>query len=401
MSNFQCMLGKYIFMEKLLLSTFVLFLCFSACTNEPKQEKESIPLSALDQVELPAQSDFQAAIEGKKVDLFYLSSQKLRAAITNYGGRLVSLWVEDSSGTARDIVLGFNSLEEYSSGKNEKYHGATIGRYANRIAKGKFSLNGTDYSLAKNNDSNHLHGGDVGFESVVWEVEQVSDSSLTLSYFSKDMEEGYPGNLQVELTYTLSGNEMDISFRAKTDKASPVNLCNHAFFNLNGEGSGTVHKHWFTIAADHITPVDETLIPTGEIQPVEGTVFDFRKPARIHERIEALDEQLLTGNGYDHNFVLAMEDRDSPQFIARVKGDRSGIIMEMHSTEPGVQFYGGNFMNGSNIGKSGEAYHYRTAFCLEPQHFPDSPNHSNFPSTILEPGESYETTTIYSFTQAK
>ena len=387
-------------MKKLLLPIFMVFMTISAC-QDGKSDANELSSSIWDNISLPAKADFQAEMDGKKVELFQLSSAGIRAAVTNYGGRLVSLWVEDSTGKPVDIVLGFNSLTEYSDGSNEKYHGATIGRYANRIAKGKFSLNGEDYTLAVNNDPNHLHGGDKGFESVVWDAVLENDSTLKLTYLSKDGEEGYPGNLDVVQYYKLSGNNMEVSFEAKTDKATPVNLCNHAFFNLNGEGSGTVHKHWFTIAADNFTPVDETLIPTGEIKAVDGSVFDFREPARIHDRIEALDEQLLTGNGYDHNFVLAMEPKASPEFMARVKGDRSGIIMEMHSTEPGVQFYGGNFMNGSNIGKSGNAYHYRTAFCLEPQHFPDSPNKDNFPSSILQPEDTYQTTTMYSFSKAK
>ncbi|MEM8891657.1 MAG: aldose epimerase family protein [Bacteroidota bacterium] len=387
-------------MKKLLLPIFMVFLTISSCQEEKSEEKE-LSSSIWDEISLPNTADFQAEMDGKKVELFQLSSAGIRAAVTNYGGRLVSLWVEDSTGKPVDIVLGFNSLTEYSDGSNEKYHGATIGRYANRIAKGKFSLNGEDYSLAVNNDPNHLHGGDKGFESVVWDAVQENDSTLKLSYLSKDGEEGYPGNLEVIQYYKLNGNKMEISFEAKTDKATPVNLCNHAYFNLNGEGSGTVHKHWITIAADNFTPVDETLIPTGEIKAVDESVFDFREPARIHDRIEALDEQLLTANGYDHNFALAMEPKASPEFMARVKGDRSGVIMEMHSTEPGVQFYGGNFMDGSNIGKSGKAYHYRTAFCLEPQHFPDSPNKDNFPSSILQPEDTYQTTTIYSFSKAK
>ncbi|MDW3646223.1 MAG: aldose epimerase family protein [Bacteroidia bacterium] len=387
-------------MKKLLLPIIMVFLTISACQEEKKEQKADSS-SALDKISLPAKADFQAEMDGKKVELYHLRSAGIRAAITNYGGRLVSLWVEDSTAKPVDIVLGFNTLTEYSDGSNEKYHGATIGRYANRIAKGKFSLNGEDYTLAVNNDPNHLHGGDKGFESVVWDAVQENDSTLKLSYLSKDGEEGYPGNLEVVQYYKMSGNQMEISFEAKTDKATPVNLCNHAFFNLNGEGSGTVHKHWITIAADNFTPVDESLIPTGEIKAVDESVFDFREPARIHDRIEALDEQLLTGNGYDHNFVLAMEPKASPEFMARVKGDRSGIIMEMHSTEPGVQFYGGNFMNGSNIGKTGNAYHYRTAFCLEPQHFPDSPNKDNFPSSILQPEDIYQTKTLYSFSKAK
>ncbi|MEM6801428.1 MAG: aldose epimerase family protein [Bacteroidota bacterium] len=388
-------------MKKLLLLIFMVFLTISACQeNKSTSEAPKAP-SVWDNISLPAAQNFQTEFAGKAVNLYTLQTNDIRLAITNYGGRIVSLWVKDSTGVPRDIVLGFNTIEDYSNGKNGKYHGATIGRYANRIAKGKFSLNGETYSLATNNDPNHLHGGEVGFESVVWEAIQTNDSSLTLSYLSKDGEEGYPGNLSVEQTISLSANAMEISFRATTDKATPVNLCNHAYFNLNGEGSGTVHKHWITIAADHFTPVDESLIPTGEIREVEGSVFDFRTVGRIHDRIEDMDEQLLVGKGYDHNFVLARESKEKPEFMARVKGDRSGIIMEMHSTEPGVQFYGGNFMDGSNVGKSGEKYYYRTAFCLEPQHFPDSPNQSNFPNTILEPGETYYTTTIYSFHQAK
>ncbi|HEX2535475.1 MAG TPA: aldose epimerase family protein, partial [Chitinophagaceae bacterium] len=277
----------------------------------------------------------------------------------------------------------------------EPYFGATIGRYGNRIAKGRFTLDGKTYTLFTNNGPNTLHGGKKGFQAVVWDARQPNDSTLELHYLSKDGEEGFPGNLDVTVTYRLTAaNELAIDYRATTDRRTPVNLTNHAFFNLNGEGSGTINNHVLQVHADRYTPVDSTLIPTGKIEPVEGTPFDFRKPVAIGSRVEEKNEQLAFGGGYDHNFVL---NGTGMKAAARVTGDQSGIVMDVLTEEPGLQFYGGNFMQGKNTFKTGVRDEYRTAFCLETQHFPDSPNQPSFPSTVLQPGQTYQTRSVYRF----
>ncbi|MCC9134903.1 aldose epimerase family protein [Pontibacter silvestris] len=347
---------------------------------------------------LPAREDFQQTIDGKQTDLYILKNKNnVQAAITNYGGRVISLLVPDKNGKMTDVIVGFNDVASFTEGA-DTYFGATIGRYGNRIANGKFTLDGQEYSLATNNGANHLHGGDKGFSRVVWDANQVDDKTLELTYLSEDMEEGYPGNLNVTVTYTLTDdNELKIDYKATTDKKTVVNLTNHSFFNLNGVGSGTVGEHVMQIFADTYTPVDSTLIPTGELAPVESTPFDFREPTAIGARIDQDNQQIKFGNGYDHNFVLNTGQEPGMTHAAKVIGNETGIVMDVYTEEPGIQFYSGNFLEGANTIKGGNKDEFRTAFCLETQHFPDSPNQPNFPSTTLDKGETYSTTTSYKF----
>lgn len=337
---------------------------------------------------------FQKTIDGKKTDLFFLKNDHIELAITNYGARLVSFLVPDQKGTIRDIVVGFDDLDKYVQAE-ERYYGAIVGRYANRIAKGKFTLDGKDYVLATNNGANHLHGGTKGFQNVVWDVVEGSNETLLLKYSSKDGEEGYPGNLDAMVRYTLNGNNLEIDFRASTDKNTVFNITNHAFFNLNGQGSGSILDHQLMINADHYTPIDETSIPLGEIAPVENTPFDFRNSTSIGSRINKEEQQLKHGSGYDHNYVLKRQDNHSLELAAKAIGDKSGIVLEVLTTEPGMQFYSGNFMKGKHSIKYGYKDETRTAFCLETQHYPDSPNRSHFPSTVLKPGEVFKSKTIF------
>jgi aldose 1-epimerase len=326
------------------------------------------------------------------------NSNGMEARITNYGGILVSLLVPDKTGRLEDVVLGYDSLSSYV--KNNPYFGALIGRYGNRIAKGKFTLDGKEYSLAINNGANTLHGGVKGFDKVVWDAKEQkgkTGQSLVLTYFSKDGEEGYPGNLRVKVVYTLTEkNELKIEYTATTDKATVVNLTHHSYFNLAGAVTGDILSHELMINADKFTPIDEGLIPTGELKSVTGTPFDFTKSAEIGSRINTDDQQLKFGKGYDHNFVLNGKAKGL-SLAARVEEKTTGRVMEVLTTEPGVQFYSGNFLDGTNIGKGGAAYKFRYGFCLETQHFPDSPNEPKFPSTVLKPGRKYSTTTVYRF----
>lgn len=341
---------------------------------------------------------FAESINGKQTRLFILENDSIRAAITNYGGRLVSLWVPGKDGKMTDVVLGFDSLQPYIQ-STEPYFGASIGRYGNRIAKGKFSIDGKEYSLPVNNPPNTLHGGKVGFESRVFDAEQVSDSSLVLTYLSPDGEQGFPGNLKVKIVYTLTNDRgLQLDYEATTDAKTVVNLTNHAFWNLNGEGSGTILNHTLWINADKYTPVDAGLIPTGEFAPVAGTPFDFTAPEKIGTRIDTnANEQLKNGRGYDHNFVLNESSSDSMRHAAWIIGDQSGIRMDIYTREPGLQFYSGNFMQSKNAMKRGIKDDFRTSFALETQHFPDAPNQPGFPSTLLSPGEVYQTRSVYRF----
>jgi len=331
--------------------------------------------------------------DGKNVDLFYLTNKNGTVVkITNYGGIITSIIVPDKNGKFDDIVLGFNTLNKYL--KAHPYFGAIIGRYANRISKAKFFLNGNEYKLATNNGKNHLHGGIKGFDKVLWkakEIKKENEICLKLSYLSKDGEEGYPGNLSIIVTYSLTNNdELKIDYEAETDKATPINLTNHSYFNLKGAGKSDILSHVLTIYADKYTPVDKGLIPTGELKKVKGTPMDFLKPYAIGLRIKEVK------GGYDHNFVLNHKKGIlSP--AARVYEPETGRVIEILTTQPGIQFYSGNFLNGTIKGKNGKQYNKHYGFCLETQHFPDSPNLPNFPSTILKPGEKYSQTTIYKF----
>jgi aldose 1-epimerase len=325
----------------------------------------------------------------------------LTLRVTNWGGRIMSLKVPDKNGTLADIVLGYDSADQYRNGN--PYFGALIGRVGNRIAKGKFVLEGKEYSLTINNGANSLHGGPRGFHNVYWQaiVPSTSTHTLELRYLSHDGEEGYPGNLDVKVIYTLTDqNELTIDYVATTDKTTVVNLTHHSFFNLAGEGRGDILNHEIMIQADRFTPVDPGLIPSGELKRVEGTPFDFRKPHAIGERIGDNDDQLHAGKGYDHNWVLNKKG-DGLSLAARGTEPVSGRVMEVWTTEPGLQFYSGNFLNGKDIGKGGKPYPFRGALCLEAQHFPDSPNHPEFPSVVLKPASKYEQKTMYKFLTTK
>lgn len=343
--------------------------------------------------------NFKTNIKGKFVDLYTLKNNNgLTTQITNYGGRVVSLWVPDNNGDFEDIVLGYESIEGYLN-SNEIYFGALIGRYGNRIEKGRFMLNDSVYKLATNNGENHLHGGINGFNNVVWDAKKLSVSELELTYLSKDGEEGYPGNLNVKVIYSLTdNNELAIKYEATTDKATPVNLTHHSYFNLQGAGKGTINNHLLQINASHFTPIEEDLIPIGELKHVKNTPFDFTKPTEIGKCVDVDSNQIKFGLGYDHNFVL---DGTGLRVVAKVEEPISGRVMEVITNEPGMQFYTGNFLNGNDIGKGNLPYKYREAFCLETQHFPNSPNQTNFPSTILNPEDSYESTCIYKFSIKK
>jgi len=337
--------------------------------------------------------------DGKNVDLYALTNSKgTEARITTYGGTLVSLKVPDKNGKLGDVVLGYDSLADYQ--KATSYFGALIGRYGNRIAKGKFSIDGKEYKLAVNNGVNHLHGGLKGFDKVIWTASpsiQADGAHLELTYLSRDGEEGYPGSLNVKVDYVLTeNNELKIIYSATTDRPTVVNLTHHSYFNLAGAGQGTILDHQLTLNADHFTPTDSGSIPIGELRSVKGTPFDFTKATAIGARIDQADEQLKFGNGYDHNFVLNKKNGDL-SLAATVYESTSGRVMEVFTTEPGVQFYTGNFLDGSIKGKSGQNYPRRSGFCLEAQHFPDSPNQPKFPSTVLRPGKIYTQTSIYKF----
>ena len=343
--------------------------------------------------------DFQTDLNGKKTDLYFLQNGDIRAAVTNFGGRIVGLETPDRDGNLTDIVTGFSTIKDYITAK-EAFHGALIGRYGNRIAKGEFTLDGQTYSLPVNNDPNHLHGGPDGFHNVVWDVKNVTDTTITLFYLSKDGEMGYPGNLSVTVEYTITkDNNFIIDYHATTDKKTVINLTSHPFFNLGGEGSGTINDHILTINADHYTPVDETMIPLGIIAPVSGTPFDFRNGKPIGRDLDESIDQLAYARGYDHNYVLnRTEGSGEVHFAASVSEPESGRKMIVYTQEPGLQFYGGNFTDGTTILKSGQAHRFRESFALETQHFPDSPNQPDFPSTVLQPGQDYKTRTIYHFT---
>jgi aldose 1-epimerase len=346
---------------------------------------------------LPEKKLFEQIFEGQHVHLFYLKKGSLQAAFTNYGARLVSLLAPDAKGTMQDVVIGLESLDAYL-GARSSFLGSTVGRYANRIAFGKFSLDGQAYQVPTNLGRHHLHGGYQNFQEKVWDAKQVDEATIVFSYRSADGEEGYPGNLEVTATYQLTeANELSISYEATTDKSTVVNLTNHAYFNLNGQGSGTVLGHVLEINADAITEADAESIPTGVLMPVAETPFDFRTPQPIGSGIDADHEQIRFGSGYDHNFVLNKMEGEGPGFAARATGDETGIVMEVYTTEPGVQLYTANFLKGDVQLRSGAMDNKNCGFCLETQHFPDSPNQPAFPSTRLDQGEVYRSQTVYAF----
>ena len=371
---------------RLVLATSVLIV--SAC-NRPASEPERSRSTT--------RHSFGTTADGSNVDLYTLTNNRgMEVKVATLGATIVSLKAPDRQGQFADVVLGWDTIEGYRA--NTPFLGVVVGRYGNRIAKGRFMLDGATYTLATNNGPNHLHGGVKGFDKAIWTarlVERPDGPAIQLDYASKDGEEGYPGSLAASVVYTLTDeNQLRIDYSATTDKKTVVNLTNHSYFNL--AGAGDVLRHEVTINADRFTPVDATLIPTGVLQPVAGTPFDFTKPTAIGARIDDPHEQIKFGGGYDHNFVL---NRTGPglSLAARVSEPVSGRILEVHTTEPGVQFYTGNFLDGSITGKGGQVYNRRTGFCLETQHFPDSPNQPSFPSTVLEPGQRYQTTTVFAF----
>ncbi|MDR9407742.1 MAG: aldose epimerase family protein [Balneolaceae bacterium] len=364
-----------------LLSAILLLTAFFACTSEQDQTADQ-------QIET---EEFGTMDDGRSVELFTLTNENgMKVSITNYGGIVTSIRVPDNDGNIEDVVLGFDDLEKYKAG--HPFFGAIAGRYANRIANGQFELNGEVYELARNNGENHLHGGNEGFDKKLWDAEVNEDeNSVTLSYLSPDGEEGYPGNLDVDVTYTLTeNNELQIDYHATTDKATVVNLTNHSYFNLSGDPSQGILDHLLTIQADRYTPVDEGLIPTGELRAVGGTPFDFTEPETVGARIESIPP------GYDHNYVLN-NPNSGVRKITTVEHEESGRIMEVYTDQPGVQLYTGNFLDGSITGHHRVPIEQYAALCLETQTFPDSPNKPDFPTPVLNPGETYETTTIYQF----
>ena len=360
----------------------------SETANQELESKNSI-----------GKSYFGTTNEGVDADLYTLTNNKgVELKITNYGGIVTSFKVPDNDDEFEDVVLGYDSLSGYL--EETPYFGAIVGRYANRIAQAKFTLDEQEYSLAQNNGENTLHGGLTGFDKVVWEAEEIQTDNavgLRLSYLSKDMEEGYPGNLEVEVIYTLDNeNAFKIDYKATTDKKTVINLTHHSYFNLKGKIDSDILDHFVTINASRFLPVDSNLIPTGELWEVAGSPFDFTQPKAIGERINDDNEQLKLGLGYDHCWVIDREN-DELILVASVMEPTSGRIMEVYSTEPGIQLYTGNFLDGTISGKDGMVYQHRYGFCLETQHYPDSPNKPEFPSVVLEPGDTYLSSTIYKF----
>lgn len=387
-------------MKNIQIAAVVLLALFQFNCKEKKEdstEKETAEIVS-DSIQPVLESkNFDTLIDGKKVSLYWIENKGIKAAFTNYGGRLIGLWVSDKIGKQTDVVAGMNSVRGFKT-STEPYFGATIGRVGNRIAKGKFTLDGKQYQIPVNNGKNALHGGVKGFQDVVWDAVKTNENTLVFSYISPEGEQGFPGNLAVKVTYTITDDTaIKMEYEAATDKTTIVNLTNHAFFNLNGEGSGSILNHELQIYADKFTPVDEGLIPTGEFQPVKNTPFDFTSKHTIGERIETKEEQLKFGKGYDHNYVLKGTKKDGLHHAATISGDKSGIILDIYTQEPGLQFYSGNFMQGKNILKSGAKDDFRTAFALETQHFPDAPNQTKFASIVLKPGEKYHTVSYYLF----
>jgi len=339
-------------------------------------------------------------VDESRMELFTLvNANGMKVTITNFGGKVVSILVPDKNGKLADVVLGYDSLSQYPSGN--PYYGALIGRFGNRIANGRFTLEGQEYTLATNNGPNALHGGPGGFHNVLWKAKPFTNEvgqGLELAYESRDGEEGYPGHMRVTVIYLLSqDNELIMAYDATTSKPTVVNMTHHSFFNLKGEGNGDILGHQFEIFGEHFLPVDSTLIPTGEIRSVKGTPFDFLAPHSAGERIFQEDEQLKFGNGYDHCWVVSQAFAGEMVLMARVTEPESGRVLEVRSTEPGLQFYSGNFLSKKEVGKGRKVYDFRSAFCLEPQYYPDSPNKPQFPSTVLKPNEHYNQRTIYRF----
>ena len=351
------------------------------------------------EIKLVDADNFTSSINGKNVNLYTLKSKNgMTMQVTNYGGHVVSLWVPDKNGHFDDIVLGHNTLKEYIDYEGERFIGCVVGRYANRIANGQFYIDSIRYNIPQNNNGQSLHGGLKGLDQVIWDVDSVTPNKIYLSYTSPDGEEGYPGTLKLNMDYSLTDdNEFIIQYHATTDKPTVINLSHHGFFNLKGEGRGSINDHLLTIYADSITPVNNVLIPTGQLMAVEGTPFDFRKATAIGKRVDTDNEQLKNANGYDHNWVLDRKSAYDIELAASVYEPSSGRYLEVFTDQPGLQFYGGNFFNGSGKGKYSPTIDYREALALETQKFPDSPNQPNFPSARLNPDETYRHPCIYKF----
>ena len=368
------------------------------CKGNQKEDKQANTTQKTDSVTID-KKEYGTTPEGQKVAIYTLKNQKgMEVNIMTYGGIITSLKVPNKAGVSQDVVIGFNNLEQYT--KANPYFGAIIGRYGNRIAKGKFTLDGKEYSLAINNAPNALHGGLNGFNRVIWTAEEAKGgdvATLKLKYLSKDMEEGYPGNLTVFVTYTLKNdNSLDVLYEATTDKKTVLNLTQHSYFNLSADFTKPILDHQITIDADKLVPIAATLIPTGKLTDVTNTPFDFRKPKTVGKDIEAKDEQLKNGLGYDHCWVLNKQDKED-RFAASAYEPTSGRLLEVYTDQPGIQFYSGNFLDGTLPMRKGGTYARRTGFCLETQHYPDSPNQKNFPTTELNPGENYKTKTTFKF----
>lgn len=388
---------------KLLKSGFSLLLVLSLglfvqCKSDKKDSSEKETAEAKSERPAMQKEDFGTTPDGEKVEQYTLKNEKgMEVKIITYGGRITNLTAPDKNGEYKDIVLGFDSIEDYV--KDNPFFGALIGRYGNRIANGKFTLDGKEYDLAKNDGPNHLHGGVRGFDKVIWTAEETPDStnSLKLTYTSKDMEEGYPGNLDVTVTYTLNDdNSLDVDYEATTDKKTIVNLTQHSYFNLTGDFSNKILNTVVEIDADKFIPINETLIPTGEIRDVENTPFDFREPKAIGKEIESDNQQLKRAGGYDHCWVL--NDQDSGvRFASSAYDPESGRFMQVYTDEPGLQFYTGNFLDSTLPAKGGGTYAKRSGFCMETEHYPDSPNQEGFPSVVLNPGEKYSSHATFKF----
>ena len=358
--------------------------------------------TAGNQVKLLPVSDFDTLLDGKEVTLYTLKNADLTMQVTNFGARVVSLWTPDKNGNYEDIVLGYDNIDKYINNPGERFLGAVVGPYANRIAGGTYTICNETYTFPQNNNGQTLHGGLKGLDMVVWDVFAADDSTLVLSYTHPDGQDGMPGNLEIFMTYTLtSSNEFKVEYLAQTDKPTHVNLSHHSFFNLKGEGNGTINDHILYINGSKTTPVNEVLIPTGDIADVTGTPFDFRKAKAIGTDLYVENEQLKNGSGYDHNWVLDRQTPDQLEMAASVLEPASGRFMEVWTDQPAIQFYGGNFFDGTTDGKYGKALRYRESIALETQKYPDSPNHPHFPSTLLKPGEDYTHICVYRFSTVR
>ena len=366
---------------------FLLASCLAVFSCTHKSEVKLIDAAA-----------FEGEVDGKQVALYTLQEADITMQVTNFGARVVSLWTPDKAGNQEDIVLGYNNLDNYVNNPGERFLGAVVGPYANRIAKGTYTIGDQTYNFPQNNNGQTLHGGLKGLDMVVWDVDTVTTNSIVFSYLHPDGQDGMPGNLKIQMTYTLTPeNEFRVDYIAQTDKATHVNISHHSFFNLKGEGNGTINDHVLYINASKTTPVDSVLIPTGEIVSVEGTPFDFREPKTIGQDLEVEHEQLKNGAGYDHNWVLDRTTESELEMAASVWEPVSGRYMEVWTDQPALQFYGGNFFDGKTTGKYGRALNYRESIALETQKYPDTPNHTHFPSTLLNPGENYTHVCVYRF----